>query len=160
MFPWTDMFPFNKKKKSHMNPNEIEGYVGDILSKSIPKNIDVLNGNDFFKQSFEFLQSLDRKQEKKKKPQLQWNVFETLDHVFIQVPVQEAKQLLQMKITHSPTQTMIEGFPTKDSKHVIHLPSIVKNQGATAIYKNNLLEIKLPKEQNIKYTKINVRKSK
>jgi HSP20 family molecular chaperone IbpA len=158
MFPWTNLFPFNKKKYHQIKTSEIEGYVGDVLSKSIPKNMDVLNGNDFFKQSFEFLQSFEKKQQKKKKPQLQWNVFESLDYVYIQIPVQEAKHLLQMKITHSPTQTMIEGFPSNESKHVIHLPSIVKNQGSTAIYKNNLLEIKLPKDDKIKYTKINVRK--
>lgn len=77
-------------------------------------------------------------------------IFETLDFIFIRVPVQEESMLTGLKIFHTSLQVMLKSFPKPDAEQVIRLPSPVRRKGTTAKYRDGILEIRLLKKVNMK----------
>lgn len=85
-------------------------------------------------------------------------VFETHDDVFIRVPVKDETQLKQMKIYYSLNKCVIDGLEDKNSPYTIILPATVKKKGAKAIYRDQVLEIKMPKSIEWQMSEIDVDK--
>jgi HSP20 family molecular chaperone IbpA len=154
MFPW-NFTPFNKdtiKKLQQMRPEEIEKYVNEMLGKMMPAEMQEM---DFTKGSNPF--NISAQPTTQKFNQLEANVFETHDDVYVIIQVKNKNDVSNMRIFHTSNQLIIEHFPEAEDKHTITLPAIVKRKGARASYKEGTLEIKLPKSIHLQYTEIDIR---
>ncbi|MBF8418198.1 HSP20-like chaperone [Weizmannia sp. FSL W8-0676] len=83
-------------------------------------------------------------------------IFETLDFIFIRVPVQEESMLTGLKIFHTSLQVMLKSFPKPDAEQVIRLPSPVRRKGTTAKYRDGILEIRLLKKSEHEMTEVGI----
>lgn len=155
MFPW-NFTPFNKdtlKKLQQMKPDEVEKYVNDMLGKVMPPE---MQGMNFSKGTNPFNINATQPEEKNNNGEIQAQVFDTHDDVFVIIPVKERSDLEMMRIYHTSNQLMIEHFPKSDDKHTISLPAVVKKKGSRASFKEGTLEIKLPKSIHTQYTEIDI----
>lgn len=168
MFPWDNQqFPFNQNLKDIFNqngfPKGIDSYIQNVIEKSMQQFAPNLPFNDEqFNKAFNLFQNQNQNEkrsqetpEEKKEP-LNYHVFETHDDVFLQIPISNKEQLKNLKIYHTSNKSIIEGIPTRDDKHEIILPAIVKKKGAKATYRDGMLEIKIPKNIDIQFTEIDV----
>ncbi|MBS4190876.1 Hsp20/alpha crystallin family protein [Bacillus sp. FJAT-49705] len=159
MFPW-NLFPFHKDMKdmknlkAQMKPEEVDKYVKDIMNQVFPQQMQKMQGM-MNPQSFMPDFNNDTT-ETPKDSSLSSSVFETHNHVFIRLAIKEDKWLKDMRIYHTSNQLIIENIPEKDDKHSIILPAIVKKKGATAYYKDGMLEIKIQKNIDMQYSQIDV----
>lgn len=159
MFPWNNQFPYNEQIKDFLEngyPKGIESYVQGVLEKSMqpftsgfPFNTDPQNP------IFSSTTNRNKITETQNKS-IQYHVFETHDDVYIQIPIHDKGVLENIKIYHTANKSMVEGIPTKIDKHEIILPAIVKKKGAQAIYKDDLLQIRIPKNIDFQFTEIDV----
>ncbi|MDR6122748.1 hypothetical protein QFZ87_002345 [Bacillus sp. SLBN-46] len=152
MFPW-NIFPINKDMKDKMQkmkPEEIDNYVQDLLGKIMPSNMRGMNPQDFFSG----VQS--SVQQPAATGGLNSTAFETHDFVFVRIPIKHDEWIKNLRIYHTTNQLIVEHIPQHDDKHVITLPAIVRKKGATANYKDNMLEVKIPKNIDMQYSQIDV----
>lgn len=89
---------------------------------------------------------------------VQSNVFETHDDIFIRIPIQDEETLNNLKVYYSLNKCMIDGLDKNDRPQTIVLPATVKKKGAKAIYRDQVLEIKIPKSLDWQYSEIDVDK--
>ncbi|MBA2872865.1 HSP20 family molecular chaperone IbpA [Anoxybacillus calidus] len=162
MFPFQSFFPFKEgiqKWLQQSHAMEIEKYVQDSIAKSIP------NSMQMYEHHAEILKKLFGNSEHTNShtsdnstvaPKLDVNIFESLDHIYLKMPIKDSSQLSQLKIFHTSNQAIIEGIPSPEDRHVIPLPSIVKKKGASTNYKDGILQIKIPKRIDFQYTEIDV----
>ncbi|WML60090.1 Hsp20/alpha crystallin family protein [Neobacillus sp. PS2-9] len=154
MFPW-NIFPFNKDMKDKMQkmkPEEIDNYVQDLLGKIMPSNMrGGMNPQDFFSG---FQSPVSHQQSAT--GGLNSTAFETHDFVFVRIPIKHDEWIKNLRIYHTTNQLIVEHIPQHDDKHVITLPAIVRKKGATANYKDNMLEVKIPKNIDMQYSQIDV----
>jgi HSP20 family molecular chaperone IbpA len=155
MFPWS-MFPFiNKDMKDTLQkikPEQIDSYVQDMLGKIMPGNMrGMMNPQDMFK-GFQSPVS----QEQSTSEILNSTAFETHDFVFIRIPIKKEEWIKQLRVYHTSNQLIVEHIPQHDDKHTITLPAIVKKKGASANFKDGVLEIKIPKNIDMQYSQIDV----
>ncbi|MBS4199406.1 Hsp20/alpha crystallin family protein [Bacillus sp. FJAT-49732] len=153
MFPW-GMFPFNediKKLTEQLNPSDVHSYVNDMMKK-LMKNTPMdnmvspqMNNNNN-----------DNDHQQTSQNEITARVFETFDDVFVRLRLPENVSLSQLRIFHTSNQAIIENLQGDGAKQVITLPSLVKKKGATAQVKNQILEIKIPKSDDLQYTEITV----
>lgn len=154
MFPW-NIFPFDKNikdKMTKMKPEEINNYVQDVLGKLMPGNMKAgINPAEMF-QGFQSsvsppISTSDR---------LQSTAFETHNYVYVRIPIKQEEWVKKLRIYHTSNQLIIEHIPHHDDKHTITLPAIVKKKGATATFKDGVLEVKIPKNIDLQYSQIDV----
>ncbi|HZG59101.1 MAG TPA: Hsp20/alpha crystallin family protein [Anoxybacillus sp.] len=162
MFPFQSFFPFKEgiqKWLQQSHATEIEKYVQDSIAKSITNSLQMYGHQG------EILKKLFRNSEHTEShtsdnstvaPKLDVNIFESLDHIYLKMPIKDSSQLSQLKIFHTSNQAIIEGIPSPEDRHVIPLPSIVKKKGASTNYKDGILQIKIPKRIDFQYTEIDV----
>ncbi|MDZ5474631.1 Hsp20/alpha crystallin family protein [Bacillus sp. 31A1R] len=155
MFPW-NLFPFNNQMKNmteQINPNNIEGYIQDMMSKMFPQHMEGMNQqtppNPFFNQNSNTSSS-------NKKSPLDSSVFETHEYVYAMVPIKNEEWLRKLKLFYTSNQLIIEHIPDDRDKQIITLPAIVKRKGATAQYKDGLLEVRIPKNIDMQFSEIDV----
>ncbi|MCJ8006577.1 Hsp20/alpha crystallin family protein [Lederbergia wuyishanensis] len=149
MFPW-GMFPFNediKKLTEQLNPSDVHSYVNDMM-KNLMKNTPMDN---MISQ-----QTSNSTTTQPPNNGISAQVFETFDDVFVRVHLPENVTLSQLKIFHTSNQAIIENLQGDGSRQVITLPSLVKKKGASAQVKNQILEIKIPRSDDLQYTEITV----
>lgn len=152
MFPW-NMFPFTKDMKDSlqkMKPEEINNYVQDLIGKIMPNMGGMMDGQDMFNQ----FQTTDPI--KKPANALNSTAFETHDYVFVRIPIRNEDWLHQLRLYHTSNQLIIEHIPEREDSNTITLPAIVKKKGATANFKDGILEIKIPKNIDMQYSQIDV----
>lgn len=115
--------------------------------------------NQAFPENFSFLWEQSNTG-KKSAPQSDINevVFETHDYIYIRIPIQNERQINQIKIYYSLNKCMVDGLSDKNSPYTIILPATVRKKGAKAIYKDGILEIKIPKNNEWQYSQIDVDK--
>ncbi|WP_223701884.1 Hsp20/alpha crystallin family protein [Sutcliffiella deserti] len=156
MFPWSKMFPFPKEymKDDIFKQTDVEGMMNKAMKNKIPAPHQMLDSTNFFEQSFDMLNRIQSKKKKHKKTGFDANVFETHEDVIIRFPLSPEEKILELKTTHDTTTCYIENVPHNGNKQSIKLPCTVKSNGTKAIYKNGIVEIKIPKETNIPLTKI------
>ncbi|QED48277.1 Hsp20/alpha crystallin family protein [Cytobacillus dafuensis] len=156
MFPW-NLFPFHKDMKNikaQMNPEEVDKYVTDIMNQVFPQQMQKMQGM-MNPQSFMSDFNYDTP-ETPNDSSLSSSVFETHNNVFVRLPIKEEQWLKDMRIYHTSNQLIIEHIPEKEDKHSIVLPAIVKKKGASAYYKDGMLEIKIQKNIDMQYSQIDV----
>ncbi|MGE8077765.1 Hsp20/alpha crystallin family protein [Peribacillus loiseleuriae] len=153
MFPWSSLFSFQKNssdKIKHMNPNDIQSFMNQIFSQAMPDQMQQFmnqqnpNSNSHTQQNT----SSDEK--------LQTAVFETHSDVYVRILIKDSTCIRNLKIYHTSNQLLIDGIPGCEEKLVTTLPCIVKKKGTTAQYKNETLEIRLAKQQDIQFSEIDV----
>ncbi|EKN65594.1 spore coat protein [Neobacillus bataviensis LMG 21833] len=154
MFPW-NMFPFNKDMKDSMQkmkPEEINNYVQDIIGKVMPGNMrGMMNPQEMFS-GFQTSGS----QTQPATGVLNSTAFETHDFVFVRIPINNEEWIRQMRIYHTSNQLIVEHIPKQEDKNIITLPAIVKKKGATANFKDGMLEVKIPKNVDMQFSQIDV----
>jgi len=135
-----------------MKPEEINNYVQDVLGKLMPGNMKAgINPAEMF-QGFQSsvsppISTSDR---------LQSTAFETHNYVYVRIPIKQEEWVKKLRIYHTSNQLIIEHIPHHDDKHTITLPAIVKKKGATATFKDGVLEVKIPKNIDLQYSQIDV----
>lgn len=164
MFPWNHLF--NQQKSmgglwGQVDPNQIDQYVKDVVSKAVPESFSHLfNQDDFFQKTLAGIPNWDGMKagpaDKANKTELKAEVFETHDHVFVRFPLEDRAVLKQIKAFHTPNQFIIDHYPDPNEKHILTLPSIVQKKGTKAVYHNGVLEFKLIKNHDIPLTEIDV----
>ncbi|MBB2481919.1 hypothetical protein H5P36_17230 [Bacillus sp. APMAM] len=60
-----------------------------------------------------------------------------------------------IKIYHTSNQLIIENS-SDGNRDTITLPALVKKKGTTAQYKDEILEVKMPKSVDMQYTEVDV----
>ncbi|WP_066313383.1 Hsp20/alpha crystallin family protein [Bacillus sp. FJAT-29814] len=153
MFPW-NMFPFNKDMRDtlqKMNPQEIDKYVQDIIGKVLPANMNgMMNPQEMFRNmpmSGAGQTSTDG---------LNSSAYETHDYVFVRIPIKNEDWVKKLKLYHTSNQLIVSDIPNPEDQHTITLPAIVKKKGASANFKDGILEVKIPKNIDMQYSQIDV----
>jgi hypothetical protein len=147
MFPW-NLFPFNKDMKSkleHMNPENIDKFIKDIMGNVMSAQSGTSNPQDIY-----------RSQPTQQANTLNSTTFETHDSVFIRIPIKDETMLKGLQIYHTANQLKVEHYPKLDISHSIMLPAMVKKKGSSAKYQDGILEIKLIKSYDVQYSQIDV----
>jgi HSP20 family molecular chaperone IbpA len=159
MFPW-NLFPFNKDMKENlqkMKPEEINNYVQDIIGKVMPGNFrGMMNPQDMFNGFQPFSSSPSGNTSSGPTGTLNSTAFETHDFVYVRIPIKDEEWIKSIRIYHTTNQLIVEDIPERQDKHIITLPSIVKKKGATANFKDGILEVKIPKNVDMQFSQIDV----
>ncbi|PLT34991.1 Hsp20/alpha crystallin family protein [Bacillus sp. V5-8f] len=157
MFPWNFLFPFLKNNRDNLPksfPFDIQSLINQVVSQVIPDNLQQMmdqHTNQGVQNSKQNVQN-----SKRNNHPLNADVFETHSEVYVRVPIKDPEWVKQVKIFHTTNQSIIEGIPDQEDKHVITLPAIVKKKGSTAKYKDDTLEIRLVKNTDFQYSQIDV----
>ncbi|MBY0124535.1 Hsp20/alpha crystallin family protein [Bacillus sp. S/N-304-OC-R1] len=155
MFPWS-LFPFNKDMKNMMKqlkPEEIDKYVQSIMGQVFPQQLQGMMPQQNLMPGFNMNQDTPQSKDSTSLPS---SVFETHNDVFVRIPINNEQWLKDMRIYHTSNQMIIEHIPERENKHTIILPALVKKKGATAYYKDGMLEMKIPKNIDMQYSEIDV----
>lgn len=156
MLPWNHL-PFNeemKKKFNNMNPNDIDKYVQNMITKMFPKDMEgMLNPQEWLKGVQGFTNDSPPSHNGNG---LNAAVFETHDFVFIRIPIKEENWLKDMKIFHTSHEAIIEHIPSSEDKHTVKLPAAVRKKGAIANYKDDVLEIRIPRSNQTQISEIDI----
>lgn len=153
MFPW-GKFPFNddiKKFSEQMKPEDIQSYVNDMIKKYIPSQGDHSTESETTSPVNCSLPDQTGKQKK-----FDAAVFETFDFVFIRIKIPNEEQQKHLKFFHTSNKAIIENFFEMGDRHTITLPCLVKRKGATALIKDLILEVKIPKSVDMQYTEVDI----
>lgn len=154
MFPW-GMFPFNQDELKNiaekMNPTDIQSYISEMIKKYISPHMENSSSPYQFHTNNKPPDSETEKQQK-----FHVDVFETFDHIFIRIQLPDEETHKQLKIFHTSNQAIIENLPEPGKRHTIVLPTLVKRKGATALVKDLILEIKIPKMDDMQLTEVDV----
>ncbi|WP_174733022.1 Hsp20/alpha crystallin family protein [Mesobacillus harenae] len=156
MFPW-NLFPFSKdmqKKFQNMNTEEFEKHIENVVSKAIPSNLKGMSDLDGIMQGFG--SPTNPKKQTERPVKIEASIFETHDFVYVRLTIQDEEWLKKIKIYHTSNQMIIEHIPNEEDKQVLTLPALVKKKGAVARYKEDTLEIKIPKSVDMQFSEIDV----
>lgn len=152
MFPW-NYFPFKKDSQNGFNPNNIEQYVNDIVGKVFPEHLqDMLNQED----DTDHRNPKTSKKPNNKPGKLDYSVFDTHEFVFVRIKIEDKDWVNRMKVFYTSNQIIIEHIPKTGNKHTITLPALVRRKGATAYYRDDMLEVKIPKREDLQYSEIDI----
>jgi HSP20 family molecular chaperone IbpA len=156
MLPW-NFFPFNKKMNNQMDQfdqNEIDKFVKQMMGQMMPAQMqEMMNNHDWIKSSQK--QSSEQSSSTTGES-LSYSVYDTHNHVFVRISIKDESWLKQLKLYHTSNQLMVEQIPTATDKLTITLPSIVRKKGTTTSYKDNILEVKIPKNIDMQYSEIEI----
>jgi len=154
LFPW-NIFPFDKnikEKMAKMKPEEINNYVQDVLGKIMPGNMKAgINPAEMF-QGFQSSGSTPLSNS----DGLNAAAFETHNYVYVRISIKHEDWIKQLRIYHTSNQLIVEHIPRHEDKHTITLPAIVKKKGASATFKDGVLEVKIPKNIDLQFSQIDV----
>lgn len=145
MFPWNffggGKSPFDPF--SFFNDRQLQELINQMSTQPFP---------DFFQN---WINGPDKKHGHTSRDiNIKETIFETHDDIYIRIPIKDKKQWKNIKIYYNLNKCIITGLT--DSPYKITLPATVKKKGAKAIYKDHVLEIKLPKTLDWPYTRIDV----
>ncbi|MBB6446524.1 Hsp20/alpha crystallin family protein [Bacillus benzoevorans] len=159
MFPW-NLFPFNKdmqNKVRQMNPEEINQYVQNIMEQMgslfQPSATNYMNPQDFIKS---FHAGERGHSTAAKGSDIQYSVYETHDFIFVRVHIEQEEWLQQLKLYLTSHLLIIENVPETGEKQSIPLPALVKKKGTSAQYKEQTLEVKIPKNIDMQFSEIDI----
>jgi HSP20 family molecular chaperone IbpA len=111
----------------------LEDYIQGILSQALPQS----------------------SEEIAKKSVLQSEVFETHDYMIAKIKIPNQINPRKIKILFAINQIRLEGLP-ENRKPILQLPAHGRFQGSKAVFKDDILEIRIPKETNENFKQINV----
>lgn len=149
MFPWGE-FPFNedlKKMAKEMNPADIQAYVNKMLHDHVPGQRD---------QKVHQEKEAGSRVEQGADNQIDAKVFETFDHVYVRIPLQDEGHHRKLKFYHTSNQAIIDNYFGNGERQTITLPCLVKRKGASAIAKENILEVKIPRSIDMQFSEVDI----
>ncbi|WP_102274908.1 Hsp20/alpha crystallin family protein [Cytobacillus massiliigabonensis] len=153
MFPW-NLFPFHKdvkKEMQQMNPEDINKYIQNMMGQMIPEQMQGMMNPQDFMNGFS-----KQQQQPASSSTLPSSVFETHDFVYVRIPLKEDEWRKNLRLFHTSNQMIIEHIPEYEDKHVITLPVLVKKKGTTALIKDGILEVKIPKNIDMQFSEVDV----
>jgi HSP20 family molecular chaperone IbpA len=156
MFPW-NFSPFNKKLNNQMdqfNPNEMEKLIKQMMEQMMPKDIQGMINNTNWLNPNGNQQNTQSKNHSSES--LSYSVFDTHHHVFVRISIKDDSWLSQLKLFHTANQLIIEHIPNENDKHTITLPSIVRRKGTITSYKDQILEVRIPKNIDMQFSEIEI----
>ncbi len=141
--------------------SSIEKFVQESISKSMSTSLDYMQNNaSVLNQAIHGYQVSQEGEvfvgDQTKPSELTPTIFDSHDHVYVKFRMKDPSKLTNIKIFHTSNQIIIEGYPNKDSYHMFALPELVKKKGSSTSYKDEFLQIKLPKATDMQYTEIDV----
>ncbi|WP_231579038.1 Hsp20/alpha crystallin family protein [Rossellomorea marisflavi] len=84
------------------------------------------------------------------------HVFESFDDVYVRFELKDEGLMKKVKIYHTSNQAIIENIPSQGDRQVLTLPCLVKKKGASAHFRDGILEVKIPKSTDMQFTEIDV----
>lgn len=164
MFPW-NMFPFNEKQ-NEMNPfgfggsnSNIDEYVQKMLSQVFSQD-----GNGPFSQNFmkplldQIQQAMPPSFQGQNNQSNDIQMFETFEYIIIRITIKDEDWLDKLKLYHTTNQVFLENTTDPSKQQTITLPAIVQKKGATAVYKEGIIELTLRKKTDMQFTEVDVTK--
>ncbi|GAA0336415.1 spore germination protein GerT [Bacillus carboniphilus] len=155
MFPWSWKSPFSSNQEKE---NQSGG--GPFPSGQFQKYMDQMM-NQMFPPQFKHMMNSpgawagsNQNAPTKGSSPFQETVFETHDDVYVRLSIGETDWLHNMKVSYNRHQCIITDSPEEGESWTIQLPAIVKKKGARALYKDGILEIKIPKSMEWQETEI------
>jgi len=148
MFPW-NLFG---SEKGDFDPFK---YLNDTQFK---QTLDQLT-NPMFPEFMKYALSEDtsnRKKKKEKKLSYNESVYETHEFIYIRIPINDPELIRNIKIYYTLNKCMIDGLEKQNSPYTIVLPSTVRKKGGSAIYRDSVLEIRLPKHPDWQFSELNI----
>lgn len=82
------------------------------------------------------------------------NVMNTHQYIIVRIPVPKRANTRKLKVLFNANQICLSGLGEEDQ--VIPLPSPGRYDGSKALFKDNILEIRIPKEINETYQEVNI----
>ena len=159
MSAW-NLFPFDKEmqaKLQQMNPTEVDQYVQDLMGKMFQSSFpNHMNTQETMKGFHPFQQNNEPFSAPRSEAKLKYSVYETHHYIFVRIKIESEEWLKQLKLTHSSHLLILEHIPENGDKYSISLPSLVKKKGTTAHYKDDMLEVKIPKNVDMQYSEVDV----
>lgn len=74
-----------------------------------------------------------------------YNIFETHHFVLVKILVPSHIEPKTLSLHVSPIELLVHGLP-RNEETAIRLPALVRQNGSKAVYKDRVLEVRLPKE--------------
>ncbi|CEE01790.1 hypothetical protein BT1A1_1968 [Caldibacillus thermoamylovorans] len=156
MWPWgffgsnkTNFDPFQ-----YLSEGEFQQMLDQWMKQAFPDFIQsMMNDGTTFHHK-----NTDEENENRETSTVKETLFETHDDIFIRIPIQDEKQIDRLKIYYSLNKCVIDGLNEDSSPHTIILPATVKKKGAKAIYRDQILEIRIPKSIEWQMSEIDVDK--
>ncbi|MCP8967225.1 Hsp20/alpha crystallin family protein [Ectobacillus ponti] len=155
MFPFPSKFPFKDMQAffGSAYTGDIAKYVQDAVSKSVPFPAGMQSLKpDALKELLRTVQT--KANDLSKSPPFVISMFETHDDVYLKIPIVDPAKLSAVKVRYSPNQAIVEGIPSPEDQHIVKLPALVRKKGASKEYRDQILQIKLPKAKTASYTEI------
>ncbi|MCM2589316.1 Hsp20/alpha crystallin family protein [Rossellomorea marisflavi] len=84
------------------------------------------------------------------------HVFESFEDVYVRFELKDEGLMKKVKIYHTSNQAIIENIPSDGDRQVMTLPCLVKKKGASAHFRDGILEVKIPKSTDMQFTEIDV----
>jgi HSP20 family molecular chaperone IbpA len=125
-------FPFNMAKGGLKS---LDKYMDQIFSQAMPN----ANGQPLFNSGQDSVKS---------------EVFETHHWMFVRIKVPNRAIASKLRISLGVNQVRVSGL-TKEIE-TIGLPATARLEGARAIYKDGILEIRIPKDLNEQFHEVNI----
>lgn len=138
-----------------MNPEDINKYIQNMMGQIIPEQMQGMMNSQDFMQGFNKQHNTQQKQQSDSST-LSSSVFETHDFVYVRIPIKDEEWRKNLRLFHTSNQMIIEHIPEYEDKHIITLPVLVKKKGTTAHIKDDILEVKIPKNVDMQFSEIDV----
>lgn len=156
MLPWNN-FPFNEEMKKllqNKGTTEIDKYVYEMVSKMLPQNMAGMMNSEAGMNGTPLYQQKSDRQENE--AGLTPSTFVTHDFVFARIPIKNEDWLKEIKIFHTSHELIIENNQSSEFKSTYPLPVPVRKKGATATYKDQILEIRIPRSIQTQISEISI----
>lgn len=150
----------------NIKPNEIDQFVKKMIEDQVLNNMPftppqtTTNTTNQTRENTTPTSHLTNKeaksQPKTKTDPLDIKVFESHEDVFVQFPVKHRNDVQAGKIFYNSNQLVLKDIPNIGDKHKVLLPAIVQQRGAKINYKNGIMQIKIPKADDIQFTEIDL----
>ncbi len=143
-----------------MKPEEINQYVQNAMeqmgSMFHPSAQNNMNPQEFIKPFHPANRETNSYSSVQKESGIGYSVYETHDYIFVRIVIEQEEWLQQLRLYHTSHLLIIENIPELGKKHTIPLPALVKKKGSSTQYKEETLEIKIPKNIDMQFTEIDI----
>ncbi|MCM2604141.1 Hsp20/alpha crystallin family protein [Rossellomorea marisflavi] len=131
----------------------MDSYVQDMMKKMFPGGFESMMNANSTMGGASPQQSAHQSGEDGSIPA---HVFESFDDVYVRFELKDEGLMKKVKIYHTSNQAIIENIPSQGDRQVLTLPCLVKKKGASAHFRDGILEVKIPKSTDMQFTEIDV----
>ncbi|MDA7027786.1 spore gernimation protein GerT [Bacillus sp. CLL-7-23] len=153
MFDWQRFFPFQQFSKNgfrNTDPKDVEHYIHQVMTSVFGPR---------YEDQFPFRDPLSKEtpvtRETPVKETDPFDIFETVSHIFVKIPLTR-EQLDLIKIKHTSQTLILENYPEEEQQKKIVLPSLVRRKGTKAVFKDDILEIMFLKNEDFNLSEIEI----